>query len=156
MDTLNDKSPVENETIELTTEPVPGQAGVLLNIENLVKSHITNIDTLKVEIKKQKEMMDDIFANDETFKIHSEKAKEATKIKTQTKSQIMKRTDVAAINEKIKGMRMDLKELEGALSDYLREYQKMSGANEIEGEDGEVREIILTGKVIKKSSQYKR
>jgi hypothetical protein len=47
------------------------------------------------------------------------------------------------------------KELDTALSDYLREYMRMSGTNEIETEDGDVREIVYVAKLIKKASRQK-
>lgn len=125
---------------------------ILLSLEQLIKSHITRIDKLKDELKKHKEMLNSILDNDSTYKEHSQKAKEAARIKSKTKQEILKQPQVAQINEKVKNSRFESKELSQALSDYLREYQKMTGVNEIEGEDGEVREIIYTARLIKKSS----
>jgi len=48
-----------------------------------------------------------------------------------------------------------LKDLQNALSDYLREYQRLSGSNEIEGDDGEVREIVYVAKLVKRTSRFK-
>ena len=48
-------------------------------------------------------------------------------------------------------MKSEQSELKTGLSDYLREYQRLSGSNEIEGEDGEVREIVYVAKLVKKS-----
>ena len=42
-------------------------------------------------------------------------------------------------------------ELNEGLSDYLREYQRLSGSNEIEGEDGELRTIVYVAKLVRKS-----
>lgn len=58
----------------------------------------------------------------------------------------------AGLNEKVKDLSGEVKELGGALSDYLREYQRMSGVNEIESEDGEVHEIVYTARLVKKSN----
>ncbi len=138
-----------------TKKATDNGADVLLNLESLIKSHITNIDKLKIEQKKQKEMLEDIFINDPTYKQHLDKAKEAAKVKMTTKAQIMKRSDVYQLSEKIKDIQLQLKEIEGAMSDYLREYARLSGTNEIQGEDGEVREIVYTAKLIKKSSRAK-
>lgn len=129
------------------------QVNVILNLENLVKSHITRIDRLKVELKQNNEMLEDILANDATYKEHSEKAKEANRIKANTRKEISKRSDVAQLSGKIKAMKMDIKELDTALSEYVKEYQRLSGSNEIEGEDGEVREIVYTARLVKKASK---
>jgi hypothetical protein len=109
------------------------------------------IDKLQTEAKKQKEMLDDIFANDPTYQSHAEAAKQATKVKQATKAEILKRPQAKELNDRIKTMKSELKEQQGALSDYLQEYQRMSGVNEIEGEDGEVREIVYVAKLVRKS-----
>ncbi|KKR83803.1 MAG: hypothetical protein UU73_C0003G0238 [Candidatus Daviesbacteria bacterium GW2011_GWA1_41_61] len=149
------------QTDDLTTEEVKdnktagdgkdqSQASVLINLEQLIKSHISGVDRLKEEVTKHKGMLDDILANDQTYKEHTERAKEASKIKAATRAQIMKQPQVAELAEKVKSMKVEINEMEDALSDYLKEYQRMSGVNEIEGEDGEVREIVYVAKLIKK------
>ncbi len=130
----------------------PGNDAVLLvRIEEMIKTHITQIDVLQEQASKHKEMIDNIFGNDETFQEHDKIAKEAAKVRNATKQQIMKRPDVADFSAKLKDLKSEQKELKEGLSDYLREYQRLSGSNEIEGEDGEVREIVYTAKLIKKS-----
>ena len=129
--------PNEDKTVqENTNKDTTNQADVIINLEQLIKGHASNIDRLKVELKKHKEMLDDIFNNDSVYKDHSEKVKEATRIKTATRQQILKRPDVSVLANKLKDMKISVKELEGALSEYLREYQKMTGVNEIEAENG--------------------
>jgi len=58
-----------------------------------------------------------------------------------------------SLAQKIKDFNTDLKEKKAALSDYLLEYQRMSGATEIEGHDGKVRDIVNNAKLIKRSSR---
>jgi len=146
---MNDDTPIAADTSRTGTSG----AEVLLNLEQLVKSHITSIDSIKVELKKNREMLDDVLNNDATYKAHSEKAKEAAKVRAATKSQILKNPSVLTVSEKVKEMRTDLKDKQTALSDYLREYQRMSGSSEITGEDGEVREIVYVAKLVKRSSR---
>lgn len=131
------------------------QATVIINLEQLVKNHITQISTLKDQIKKHKEMLDSIFLNDATYQEHEKKAKEVNKQKTVSKNELLKRTDVAEVNSKYKELKIQLKELQTALTEYVREYQRMTGVNEIENEKGEVMEIIYTVKLVKKSSRIK-
>ncbi len=133
----------------------PQGGEILITMEGMIKSNIALIDKLSEEAKKLKEMLDDIFANDPTYQEHLEKAKEATKLKTATKQQILKQPQAADLNEKTKAIKSEIKEAQSALSDYLQEYQRMSGVNEIEGDDGEVREIVYTAKLVKKSSLFR-
>ena len=147
------------ETEEEVTAEVPAQEGsaeVLISLENLIKSSITRIDKLQQEARAQKQMVDSVFENDQTFKDHLDKAKEATITKNKTRQEIMKQPSVVALNNKVKTLSAELKELQQSLSDYLLEYQRMAGVNEIEGEDGEVRIIINSAKIIKASPKKQR
>lgn len=127
------------------------QATVLLSLEQLIKSHIASLDRLREESRKHKQMLEDAFLNDPVYQEHLKIAKEATKQKSTTKQQIMRQPANVMLSNKIKEMTTELKDKQMALSDYLLEYQRMTGVNEIEGEDGEVREIVNSAKVIKKS-----
>lgn len=133
------------------TDTTPtSDAAMLIKIEEMIKTHISQIDSLGEEIQKRKEMMDDIFANDKTFQQHDKEAKESSRIRGNTKKEIMKRPEVADLFEKMKSLKSEKSELEGGLSDYLSEYQRLSGSNQIEGDDGEIREIIYVAKLVKK------
>lgn len=151
-DDKNTTEPVTGEVVSETQDDTGG-AVVLQNLESMIKSHISRIDKIKEENKKFKEMLDSIFENDSVYKDHAEKAKEAAKVKSQTKQQILKQPQAADLNDKIKGSRGELKELQTALSDYLKEFQRMSGVNEIEDEDGTVREIVYVAKLVKRSKR---
>lgn len=122
----------------------------VLSLENLIKNHIRSLNRLRAELKKHKEIQEDALNNDPTYKEHLKNVKEATKIKNTTKQQILKQPSLANIANKIKSMNVEIKEKQTALSDYLKEYQRMSGTSEIEGENGEVMEIITVVKVVER------
>jgi septal ring factor EnvC (AmiA/AmiB activator) len=123
---------------------------IMINMEAMIKNYISMIDKQQEEAKKLKEMLDDIFTNDETYQTHLKASNEASKKKNETKAQVLKRPQAADLDKKIKDIKAEMKENQGSLSDYLQEYQRMSGVNEIEGEDGQMREIVYTAKLIKK------
>ena len=128
---------------------------LLVKIEEMIKVHISQIEQLEEDVSKYKDIVDDIFANDSTYKEHDKIAKEAARIRSKTKQEIMKRSDVADFSSKLKDLKTEKTELEEGLSDYLREYQRLSGSNEIEGEDGQIREIVYVAKLVKKSSKFR-
>lgn len=123
----------------------------VISLEATIKSHISSISKMEEELDKHRSLLDDIFNNDPTYKVHTDAVKEASRIKSATKQQILKQPQAASLNEKVQGLRTELKETKGALSDYLREFQRMSGISEIEGDDGELREIVYVAKLVKKS-----
>ncbi|CAN5186391.1 hypothetical protein BH11PAT1_BH11PAT1_7690 [soil metagenome] len=147
---------VEADIVETTVETTStdsNQATVLLSLEEMIKSHISSLDRLRVEVKKQKEMFDDTFINNETYRENEKQAKEANKAKATTRDNIMKQPGVMQMNARIKDMRTEIKERQGELSDYLHEYQRMTGANEIMDNDGVIRDIIANLKLIKRSGK---
>ncbi|OGG13936.1 hypothetical protein A3D77_03465 [Candidatus Gottesmanbacteria bacterium RIFCSPHIGHO2_02_FULL_39_11] len=122
---------------------------ILLNIENMIKTHVTSLERLKIEIKKHTEEIEDAFSNDSTYKTHAEEAKKTAKQKSQTKQEIMKNPSVAVLVEKMKEARTQVKELNGALSDYLREYARLSGSTEIADNEGNIWNITYSAKLVK-------
>ncbi len=145
---------MDDQEIQVQETPVNNDAVLLVKIEEMIKTHTAQIDELTEEITKYRDMVNDVFANDETYQEHDKAAKEAARIRSNTKKEIMKRADVADIANKLKSLRSEQKELKGGLSDYLREYQRLSGSNQIEGEDGEMREIVFVAKLVKRSSKF--
>lgn len=144
---------IVDETTPQSTPADPNQAEILVNLGELIKSHIQSLDKLRNELKEQKQMLEDTFINSEVYRDHAEKAKEAAKQKSQTRQQIMQQPAIATISQKIKNISSELKEKRMALSDYLLEYQRMAGVNEVEGYDGEVREIVNEAKLVRKVSK---
>ena len=90
---------------------------LLLKIEEMIKTHMTQIGELAEEASKYKDMLDDILLNDETYQNHEKAAKEAARIKTNTKKEIMKRPGAADIGSKLKSVKSQQKELKEGLSD---------------------------------------
>lgn len=129
-------------------------AALLLKIEEMIKTHTAQIESLGEEITKYRDMLSDIFENDETYKEHEKLAKEASRIKSNTKKEIMKRPDAADLDNKLKSLKSEQRELKEGMSDYLREYQRLSGSNQIEDEDGEIREIVFTAKLVKRNPKF--
>lgn len=142
----------ENEETESPSAEA-NQATVLLSLEEMIKKYITRLDQLKVEVKKQREMYDDSFLNNPTFIENTEKAKVAAKDLLVTKKNISSQPAVVQISLKLKNMRDEMKEIEQSLSDYLQEFQRLTGANEIEGEDGKIRDIVNTAKLVVRSAK---
>src|SRR3989344_6296502 len=116
-------------------------AKLLLRLEEMIKNNRKIIESSRTELKEQRQMLKDTFENDALYMEHNEEVKKATKVRSATKAEILKKADVATLNEKVKSLQSQIRESTEALSDYLREYQRVSGLTTIEGEDGEVLEI---------------
>jgi predicted RNase H-like nuclease (RuvC/YqgF family) len=127
---------------------------LVLNMEGMIKNLMSTLDKQTEEVTKFQDALNDIFENDETYTNHAKLAKEAARVKSNTKQQILKQPQAADLNNKVKTLKSEIAENHASLSDYLREFQRMSGISEIEGDDGELREIVYTAKLVRKSSKF--
>lgn len=127
-------------------------ATVLTSLDELIKATVASMDRLRVEMKKHKEMLEDAYNNDPVYHENAEQAKAAAKKKNETKQNILKQPAMQTIANKVKTMVAEIKDKQFSLSDYLLEYQRLSGANQIEVGNGEILEIVNTAKVVRKSS----
>ena len=127
-------------------------ATVLTSLDELIKATVASMDKLRVELKKQKEMLEDGYANDPVYHENDEQAKAAAKKKNETKQNILKQPAMQVIANKVKTLAAEIKDKQFSLSDYLLEYQRLSGANQIEVGNGEVLEIVNTAKVVRQAA----
>lgn len=135
-----------------TTNNSDGGAQVLLNLEQMIKSNVRAIAKEKDELKKFREMLESALLNDETYRLHNDAAKQAIKVKSATKLQIMKLAENSKVASKVKELSESVKEKETGLEEYLSEFARISGTNEIEDDEGQVQEIIFVPRLVKKSS----
>ncbi|KKT51963.1 MAG: hypothetical protein UW44_C0005G0005 [Candidatus Collierbacteria bacterium GW2011_GWB2_44_22] len=101
-------------------------------------------------------MFTDILNNDPAFKEAADAAKEINKKKAEAKQNILKSPSNASLNQKIKDMKQEMKELKNALSNYLQQYQKIADTDQIESEDGEVRQIVYSAHLVKLSGKFSK
>ncbi len=134
---------------------VVSSVGDFLNLESLIKSYIAKMDILEKELKEKNRMLKDAFESDAIYKEHADKAKEANRIKSATREQILKQPSLAKLGERIKDLRFDVNEQQAVLADYLTQYQQQTGANQIEVGDGEVMDIITVVKLSKRPKNNK-
>lgn len=134
----------------IAAAPVQSQSEVLLNMEGLIKNHLSALRKLQEELTKQKEMLDDILSNDPTYQEHLNAANEAAKTKNSTKAQVLKQPQAADLDRKIKEVKGEMKDNQGSLSDYLSEYSRLSGLTEIEDDEGNMMQISFSAKLVKR------
>ena len=149
----------DNQDDKQTTSPnVPAdvianspQVEEFLSLENLVKTYAAKVDTLEKELKEKSQILKDTFESDAVYREHAQKAKEANQTKAITKQQLLKQPAMAELSERIKDLKFDIQESKVMMSDYLQQYQKQTGANQIEVGNGEVLEIVSVVKLVKRS-----
>lgn len=141
-----------NQVLKLIAMDNQKTLSTLTNLTALINGHIAGLEREKENLGKLSEMLDDILANDHAYKEASDKAKEVGKDKSKAKANVLAQTHPHDLSFKIKDSRIEIKQLSLELSNFLTEYQKLTGSNEFEGEDGEMRQIITTARIVGKTN----
>lgn len=124
------------------------EANKVLELDAMIKRLLAGIKTNKEEQKKYQEMLESVLQSDPIYQEREKEAKEAAKNKAQIKTQIVNQPQNMEVNEKIKSLKDQNKELKEGLSFYLQEYQRKTGATEFEDEDGKVKRIVYVAKLV--------
>lgn len=149
MDDVSDKN--QDESAKADQNPTNEELANLQNVESLINMNIAKLARFKDEIKPQNEMLKSFLENDETFQKLTDLAKKAGNEKNKRKRELMEDPSAKSIKEKIDSLKESISESQEALSTYLREYQRLTGSNEFEGEDGELRQIVYVAKLVRKT-----
>lgn len=139
---------MDDQTTEQTLNPQQ-QALSIMSVEEKINTTLSDLSKLKEETREVKSSYDDHFNNDAKYRELHEKVQEANKLKTQYKQEMAKQPAIAELGEKLTGMKSEQKDLQEALSDYLREYNRLSGATQFETNDGDILQIVNTFKLVK-------
>lgn len=121
----------------------------IMRLENLINSHLADLEIVQKSLKEQNAMLKDAFENDAEYLEIQEKSNEIQKLKKTVKDRIIQDPSVALLDDKVADLRAEVKETQIALSDYLSQYFQESGLRQITGTDGEIREIVTTVKLVK-------
>ena len=138
--------------VEENAQEIPDAVQTQLSVESLIKTLMTRVARAKEELKPVSEMLSDLLNNNEEYQVVANEAKEASKKKSAVKKQILATPEGKMAADKVNALKDELKEAREALSSYLADYQRLTGSNEIEGEDGELRQIVYVAKLVRKTN----
>jgi hypothetical protein len=142
------------DTSPVTTNPTssgdsPAQS--IMELTTLINRYVGDIQKIRDQMKMHTSMFNDAFENDADYHVQAEKVKDMNKLKQAAKQRIMKTPAMEALTAKVTELKGELKDYQEVLSGYLEQYQKVTGTNIIEGENGEIRQIIPVYRLVKKS-----
>lgn len=136
-----------------TTIDNSNPAADLVALEGLVLNYIDKIEKHQEILRNKREMLESNLENDPNYQEAAKLAKESSKKKQEEKSRIIRQPEVEKIYTDVKDGQAQLKSMRESLSNHLQNYGKLSGTNQLEDADGQVREIIYTAKVVKRSNK---
>ncbi|NCO88460.1 hypothetical protein AUK04_04490 [Candidatus Roizmanbacteria bacterium CG2_30_33_16] len=123
----------------------------MVELTTIIKRYLADLNKLKEDMKMQKQMYNEAFSNDATYSQQNDKVKKLNRETAVIKERIVKQPAIELLVTKIKQIRDEIKVSQEALSDYLREYQKVSNATTIEDDKGEVLQIIPSYRLVRKN-----
>lgn len=124
---------------------------VIASLQENINTSISQMQKLKEEQKKLKEMIDSTLLNDSVYQEHNKTVKEATRVLRNTKFSLFQVQSTKELIEKKKDISGQIKDLKNALSDYLLEYTRIAHVEQLELFTGDEVQIVKTAKVIKLS-----
>ncbi len=124
----------------------------IIELTAIINRYAAEIEKYKNQLKEQNSMYRDAFEGDAEYHEQSLKIKELKKIQNSAKERILKLPSMEAVTAKIEEIKSSIKDGQEMLSGYLEQYQKVSGTNIIETEDGKIREIIPVFKLVNRKT----
>ena len=125
----------------------------MVELRTLINRYLGDIEKTKEQMKAQKQMFDDTFGNDPKYRELAEKAKQATKAKSAQKQILLKTPSVQPIVTKMNEIKEEINTMQEALSGYVSEYQRLSGATVFEGENGQMMRIVHVYKLVRSQEE---
>lgn len=118
-------------------------ADVVISLTEMINTSLGVVEKVKEDRTKVSEMLQSMLDNDPAYIEASLKAKEAGKVKSQAKKQVMRTPQAADLDRKLTELKQHIKELNDSLSDYLNEYIRQTGSMQFEDNTGKVRDIKM-------------
>lgn len=144
------EEPEEEIRAEEASTGTASTAEDIVRLDQLIKGYLTDIDNAKDKLKTHKEMLAGAFENDKTYQELDQEVRELNKKKADIKQKIMSQAANMQVKEEMIDLQEQMKEVQQAVSDYLKKYQELTGATEFETADGQVRQIVSLVKLVKK------
>lgn len=119
-----------------------------IELASVINRYAADIEKSKADLKDKNSMFKDAFENDAEYHELNAKVKDLNKTKNGAKQRILKQPSMEVLVAQINDIKSELKDAQDMLSGYLEQYQKVSGTNIIETDDGKIREIIPVFKLV--------
>lgn len=124
----------------------------IVELTTLINRYEGDMKKMRDNLKIQSGMLRDAVEGDAGYHELDVQSKDLQKKKTEIKQKVMKTASMEAVVAKIEEYKGEIKDAKDMLSGYLEEYQRVAGTNIIEGENGEIKEIIPQYRLVKRNN----
>lgn len=130
----------------------PQGAMTIVELTTIINRYEGDMKKMRDNLKIQSGMLRDAVEGDAGYHELDVQSKDLQKKKNEIKQKVMKTPAMEAVVAKIDEYRGEMKDAREMLSGYLEEYQRVAGTNIIEGENGEIREIVPQYRLVKRNN----
>ena len=141
---------VKVEDAELVSESPAGMN--IVELTALINRYEGDMKKMRDNLKIQSGMLRDAVEGDAAYHEIDIQSKDIQKKKAEIKQRVSKTPAMEAVLAKVEEYKSEIKDAKDMLSGYLEEYQKVAGTNIIEGENGEIKEIIPQYRLVKRGN----
>jgi len=153
MDKNTTNSTNQNEVQDAEVVQAPRGSMTIVELTTLINRYESDMKKMRDNLKIQSGMLRDAVEGDAAYHELDVQSKDLNKKKSEIKQKVMKTPAMEAVVAKIDEFKSELNDAKEMLSGYLEEYQRVSGTNIIEGENGEIKEIIPMYKLVKRGNK---
>lgn len=140
------------DALELESEDTTtSEANTLYSVESAIKLRNQRLAEIKEKQKQLNEMLKSYLENNDDYREAAKLAKEAASKKSAIKQRLLSQPESQDLPAKLLEVKEEKAELTESLSYYLAEYQRLSGTNEFEDENGDLKQIVFVAKLVKRS-----
>lgn len=152
MDNNKTNSTNENEIQEAELVEAPRGSMTIVELTTLINRYEGDMKKMRDNLKIQSGMLRDAVEGDAGYHELDVQSKDLQKKKTEIKQKVMKTAAMEAVVAKMEEYKSEIKDAKEMLSGYLEEYQRVAGTNIIEGENGEIKEIVPQYRLVKRNN----
>ena len=124
----------------------------IVELTALINRYEGDVKKMKDNLKIQSGMLKDAVEGDATYHALDVQSKDIQKKKTEIKQKMTRTPAMEAVLAKVEEYKSEIKDAKEMMSGYLEEYQRVAGTNIIEGENGEIKEIIPQYRLVKRKN----
>ena len=153
MDKNTTNSTNQNEVQDAEVVQAPRGSMTIVELTTLINRYESDMKKMRDNLKIQSGMLREAVEGDAAYHELDVQSKDLNKKKSEIKQKVMKTPAMEAVVAKIDEFKSELNDAKEMLSGYLEEYQRVSGTNIIEGENGEIKEIVPMYKLVKRGNK---
>lgn len=122
-------------------------AKTLQSLEKVVESKAKKLMRLKDEMKKKRQMIKNVFENDQDFQEVAEQKTEVYQQWRQRKSELNETVQVRQLKDDLRELKDERKDLEESLSNHLINYHQLTNSTSFDTSEGDQWEFKIKAKV---------